>query len=62
VNEEIGLFVDFVEMDKNFIDDFDIDLLLMMMIVVNVEEKFGVRIFDDDVKNFFIVCDVVNYI
>ncbi len=62
VNEETGLPVDAVELDKNFTDDLDIDSLSMMTIVVNAEEKFGVRIPDDDVKNLSTVRDAVNYI
>ena len=42
---------DQVEPDKSFTDDLDIDSLSMMTIVVNAEEKFGVRIPDDEVKN-----------
>ncbi len=34
----------------------------MMTIVVNAEEKFGVRIPDDDVKNLKTVGDAVSYI
>ena len=49
VNEETGLPTDSVELDKSFTDDLDIDSLSMMTIVVNAEEKFGVRIPDDGV-------------
>ncbi len=62
VNEETGLPVDAVELDKSFTDDLDIDSLSMMTIVVNAEEKFGVRIPDDDVKNLKTVGDAVSYI
>ena len=62
VNEETGLPVDSVEMDKNFTDDLDIDSLSMMTIVVNAEEKFGVRIPDDEVKNLTTVGDAVGFI
>ncbi|MGZ4602590.1 MAG: acyl carrier protein [Kineosporiaceae bacterium] len=62
VNEETGLAVDAVQSDKNFTDDLDIDSLSMMTIVVNAEEKFGVRIPDDDVKNLKTVGDAVSYI
>jgi acyl carrier protein len=62
VNEETGLPVDAVEPEKNFTDDLDIDSLSMMTIVVNAEEKFGVRIPDDDVKNLSTVGDAVSYI
>jgi acyl carrier protein len=62
VNEETGLPVETVELDRSFTDDLDIDSLSMMTIVVNAEEKFGVRIPDDDVKNLKTVGDAVSYI
>jgi len=62
VNEETGLPADAVQLDKNFTDDLDIDSLSMMTIVVNAEERFGVRIPDDDVKNLKTVGDAVSYI
>ena len=62
VNEETGLAADAVQLDKSFTDDLDIDSLSMMTIVVNAEEKFGVRIPDDDVKNLKTVGDAVSYI
>ena len=62
VNEETGLAVDAVQPDKSFTDDLDIDSLSMMTIVVNAEEKFGVRIPDDEVKNLSTVGDAVSYI
>ena len=62
VNEETGLPVETVELDKSFTDDLDIDSLSMMTIVVNAEEKFGVRIPDDDVKNLKTVGDAVTFI
>ena len=48
--------------DKSFTDDLDIDSLSMMTIVVNAEEKFGVRIPDDEVKNLKTVRDAVTFI
>ena len=62
VNEETGLAVDAVQPGKSFTDDLDIDSLSMMTIVVNAEEKFGVRIPDDDVKNLTTAGDAVSYI
>ncbi|PRY11848.1 acyl carrier protein [Kineococcus rhizosphaerae] len=62
VNEETGLPTDSVESDKSFTDDLDIDSLSMMTIVVNAEEKFSVRIPDEDVKNLRTVGDAVAYI
>ena len=62
VNEETGLPTDSVLPEKSFTDDLDIDSLSMMTIVVNAEDKFGVRIPDEEVKNLATVGDAVNYI
>ena len=62
VNEETGLDPSEVQTDKSFTDDLDIDSLSMMTIVVNAEEKFGVRIPDEEVKNLTTVGEAVSYI
>ena len=61
-NEETGLDPAEVHADKSFTDDLDIDSLSMMTIVVNAEEKFGVRIPDEEVKNLTTVGDAVSFI
>ena len=62
VNEETGLPVESVELDKSFTDDLDIDSLSMTSIVVQAEDRFSVTIPDEDTKNLKTVRDVVNYI
>ena len=62
VNEVAGVPVDDVQMDKSFIDDLDIDSLSMVEVVVAAEEKFGVSIPDDEVKNLKTVGDAVAFI
>ena len=62
VNEETGIDTAEVELDKSLTDDLDIDSLSMMTIVVNAEERFGVRIPDDEVKNLKTVRDAVTFI
>lgn len=62
VNEETGLETEEVQLDKSFTDDLDIDSISMMTIVVNAEEKFDVRIPDEEVKNLATVGDAVKYI
>ena len=62
VNDETGIATDSVELDKSFTDDLDIDSISMMTIVVNAEEKFGVTIPDDEVKNLKTVGDAVSFI
>ena len=61
-SEETGLDPAEVLADKSFTDDLDIDSLSMMTIVVNAEEKFGVRIPDEEVKNLTTVGDAVSFI
>ena len=62
VSEETGLPTDSILPEKSFTDDLDIDSLSMMTIVTLAEEKFGVRIPDDEVKNLSSVADVVTFI
>jgi acyl carrier protein len=62
VNEVAGVPVDSVQLDKSFTDDLDIDSLSMVEVVVAAEEKFGVKIPDDDVKNLRTVGDAVSFI
>ncbi|OAA24713.1 acyl carrier protein [Frankia sp. EI5c] len=51
-----------VTADKTFIDDLDVDSLSMVEVVVAAEEKFGVKIPDEDVKTLKTVGDAVSYI
>jgi acyl carrier protein len=62
VEEIAGVPADDVQTDKQFVADLDVDSLSMVEIVVAAEEKFGVRIPDDEVKNLKTVGDAVNYI
>lgn len=62
VNEVAGVPVDDVQPDKSFIDDLDVDSLSMVEVVVAAEERFGVKIPDDDVKGLSTVGDAVAYI
>ena len=62
INDETGIATDSVELDKSFTDDLDIDSISMMTIVVNAEEKFDVKIPDEEVKNLKTVGDAVSFI
>ena len=62
VEEIAGVPADDVQLDKEFVADLDVDSLSMVEIVVAAEEKFGVRIPDDQVKNLRTVGDAVDYI
>jgi len=62
VNEVAGVPVDDVQPDKSFIDDLDIDSLPMVEVVMAAEDKWGVKIPDEEVKNLRTVGDAVAYI
>ena len=62
VNEVAGVPADDVQLEKSFVDDLDIDSLSMVEVVVAAEERFGVKIPDDDVKGLRTVGDAVSYI
>jgi acyl carrier protein len=62
VNEVAGVPVDDVQPDKSFIDDLDIDSLSMVEVVMAAEDKWGVKIPDEEVKNLRTVGDAVAYI
>ena len=62
VEDIAGVSADDVQPDKSFVDDLDVDSLSMVEIVVAAEEKFGVRIPDDQEKNLKTVGDAVSFI
>ncbi|MCX4749297.1 acyl carrier protein [Kitasatospora sp. NBC_01287] len=62
VNEIAGIPTEDVELDKSFTDDLDVDSLSMVEVVVAAEERFDVKIPDDEVKNLKTVGDAVDYI
>ncbi len=62
VNDVAGIPVEDVQMDKSFTDDLDVDSLSMVEVVVEAEEKFDVKIPDDEVKNLKTVGDAVAFI
>jgi acyl carrier protein len=62
VNEIAGIPVEDVQLDKSFTDDLDVDSLSMVEVVVAAEEKFSVKIPDEEVKNLKTVGDAVAFI
>ncbi len=53
---------DDVSDEKSFTDDLDVDSLSMVEVAMAAEEKFGVKIPDDELPNLKTVGDVVSYI
>jgi acyl carrier protein len=62
VEEVAGVDADDVTVEKSFVDDLDIDSLSMVEIAVQAEDKFGVKIPDDELANLKTVGDAVDYI
>jgi acyl carrier protein len=48
--------------EKTFVDDLDIDSLSMVEIAVAAQDKFGVEIPDDQLKDLKTVQDVIDYV
>ena len=62
LEEVAGVNPSDVAESKSFTDDLDVDSLSMVEVVVAAEEKFGVSIPDDEVKNLKTVGDAVSFI
>ncbi len=62
IEEIAGVDAAEVTPDKSFVDDLDIDSLSMVEIAVAAQDKFGVEIPDDELKNLRTVKDVVVYV
>jgi acyl carrier protein len=62
IEEIAGVPADEVTPNKSFVDDLDIDSLSMVEIAVAAQDKFGVEIPDDQLKDLTTVQDVVNFV
>ncbi|MFD9565761.1 acyl carrier protein [Streptomyces sp. NPDC059994] len=62
VNEIAGVPVEDVRMGERFAEDLDLDSLSMVEVVVAAEERFDIRIPDEDVMGVRTVRAAVDYI
>jgi len=62
IEEIAGVPADEVTPGKSFVDDLDIDSLSMVEIAVAAQDKFGVEIPDNQLKDLTTVQDVVNFV
>ena len=62
IDEIAGVPADQVTPAKSFVDDLDIDSLSMVEIAVAAQDKFGVEIPDDQLKDLRTVQDVIDYV
>ena len=62
LNEVAGVDQAKVSADKSFLDYLEVDSLSMVEVVMAAEDKFGVKIPDEEVKNLRTVGDAVAFI
>jgi len=62
IDEVAGVPADEVTPEKTFVDDLDIDSLSMVEIAVAAQDKFGVEIPDEQLKDLKTVQDVITFV
>jgi acyl carrier protein len=62
LDEIAGVSADDVQPEKSFVDDLDLDSLTMVEVATAAEDKFNVKIPDDDLKDLKTVQDAVEYV
>ncbi|MBN0975567.1 MULTISPECIES: acyl carrier protein [unclassified Gordonia (in: high G+C Gram-positive bacteria)] len=62
VEDVTGIEPEEVTVDKSFVDDLDIDSLSIVEIVVQLEDKYGVKIADEDIQQLSTVGDAVAFV
>jgi acyl carrier protein len=62
LEEVAGVLPADVSVDKSFTEDLDVDSLSMVEIALAAEERFNVKIPDDELANLKTVGDAVTYI
>ena len=62
IDEVAGVPAEEVTPEKSFVDDLDVDSLSMVEIAVAAQDKFGVEIPDDQLKDLTTVQDVIEFV
>ncbi|MEV6060229.1 meromycolate extension acyl carrier protein AcpM [Nocardia asteroides] len=62
VEEVTGIDVAEVTIEKSFVEDLEIDSLSLVEIAVQLEDKYGVKIPDEDLASLRTVGDAVAYV
>lgn len=62
IEEVTGIEPSEVTIEKSFVDDLDIDSLSMVEIAVQVEDKYGIKVPDEDLASLRTVGDTIAYI
>ena len=62
IEEVTGIEPSEITAEKSFVDDLDIDSLSMVEIAVQTEDKYGIKIPDEELASLRTVGDVVAYV
>ena len=62
ISEQFGVEEELIKKDSTFMDDLAADSLDIVEFIMNIEEKYGVKISDDEIETFNKVEDVIKYI
>ncbi|WP_167477697.1 MULTISPECIES: meromycolate extension acyl carrier protein AcpM [Nocardia] len=62
VEEVTGIDAADVTIEKSFVEDLDIDSLSLVEIAVQLEDKYGMRVPDEDMASLRTVADAVAYV
>ncbi|WP_024793223.1 meromycolate extension acyl carrier protein AcpM [Tomitella biformata] len=62
IEEVTGIEPSEITLEKSFVDDLDIDSLSMVEIAVQTEDKYGIKIPDEELASLRTVGDVVAYV
>ncbi len=62
IANQFGVDENIIRMESSFMEDLAADSLDIVEFVMKIEEKFGVKISDDEMESFTKVEDVVKYI
>ncbi|MBI5869417.1 MAG: acyl carrier protein [Actinobacteria bacterium] len=60
--DQLGVDEDDVKMEASFQDDLDADSLDLVELIMEMEDKFGVKISDEEAQNIRTVSEAVEFV
>lgn len=60
--EQLDLERDEITMDSNFIEDFEMDSLDMVEMLIDLEKETGIKIPNEDIKDIHTVGQLIKYL
>lgn len=60
--EQLDLTEDEIKMESNFVDDFEMDSLDMVEMLIELEKQTGIKIPNEEVKDIKTVGQLVSYL